>query len=510
MLARISERAAPTAELALALGRRCLVQDHPAEALQWLVRARSLATAGSPLVVARIAFLLGAIHLGRDESVATDAVLAWAEGVLGRKAEASADVAHLRALLAEQRGEREAALALYRRVLQRASVALTPMTQVLAMRNLAAALAHSRPRESAGLYGMSLAVLEADELDAATRCAIDNGMGYALLCTGDVEGARLKLDQARTEARRVGSERVEIFARFNLAIVDELCGDLSGAAARLLDVARDAEAQQLDELLGWTRIRRAWLHLRSRDRAAAAAALRESFAGAPRSEHRDAIATLKALLALTERPAPSRAELAALAAAYGERDDALTEFTLMLWIARADATGGRIAAARRSVARACVLAADRGFRLGTSWWSPELVSVARELAPAEYADVADDLIAAPGAQGGERAAEVALARDGGVAIDGRPIPDAAWRQGRSGSGVLRRYFRALVSAYPAPLGRDELADLLWPESEGDKAVRNLYDATKDLRRVLTAIPGVRLEVVEGTYRLGFAPNVRLR
>jgi len=75
--------------------------------------------------------------------------------------------------------------------------------------------------------------------------------------------------------------------------------------------------------------------------------------------------------------------------------------------------------------------------------------------------------------------------------------------------VLRRYFRALLSAYPAALGRDELADLLWPESEGDKAVRNLYGATKDLRSVLAAVPGMRLQVSEGTYSLIFASEIAL-
>src|SRR5205814_3975020 len=207
-------------DLLVARGRRALVHERSDEAMTYLVRAQSLATARTPLLIGRIAFLLGAIHLGRDEEVATDAVLAWAEGFLGAKADANADVVHLRALLAERRGQRDVATALYRRVLQRANVALTPMTRVLAMRNLAATLAHSHPRESSGLYAMALATLDADELDAGTRSTIDNGMGYALLCAGDIEGARLKLDQAHDEAHLLGNERVEVFASFNLAIAD--------------------------------------------------------------------------------------------------------------------------------------------------------------------------------------------------------------------------------------------------------------------------------------------------
>jgi DNA-binding SARP family transcriptional activator len=96
-----------------------------------------------------------------------------------------------------------------------------------------------------------------------------------------------------------------------------------------------------------------------------------------------------------------------------------------------------------------------------------------------------------------------------VSVDGEPLDESAWRVGRSGSGVLRRYFRALLSAYPAALLRDGLADLLWPQSEGDKAVRNLYASTKDLRRVLAGVPGVGLEVAEGRSRLTVARNVRV-
>jgi len=50
---------------------------------------------------------------------------------------------------------------------------------------------------------------------------------------------------------------------------------------------------------------------------------------------------------------------------------------------------------------------------------------------------------------------------------------------------------------------------IWPESEGDKAVRNLYDATKDLRRVLVAMPGVQLRVTEQTYGLVLASSARV-
>jgi len=40
-------------------------------------------------------------------------------------------------------------------------------------------------------------------------------------------------------------------------------------------------------------------------------------------------------------------------------------------------------------------------------------------------------------------------------------------------------------------------------------VRNLYAATKDLRRVLAAAPGLRLTAREGGYALETDPNVKM-
>ena len=509
LFARVAEDPSD-AELALARGRRALVHNRSDDAVRWLVQAQSLASSNAPLVVARIAFLLGSTYVSRNELVAADSMLAWAEGMLGRRSATSADVLHLRALIAEARGERDESMALYRDVLKRANIALTPISRVIAMRNLAEALAHSEPHESSALYGLALAVLDADELDTAMRCTIDNGMGYALLCGGDIDGARLKLEQALTEALRVGSARVQLYAKFNLSIVDEVSGDLAQAEAGLRAVEADAQRLMVEGLAPWVSIRLAWLQLRSGARAAARITLRQAFPSPPGIGYRDAVAALTAILDLDERRSSSRAKLSALAAAYRGRGDALTEFALTLWVAHADAAGGRIAAARRNVTRACVLGSERGFRLSTNWWASELVTVAREHAPAEMGAFVDRLIAPPSMPSPSRARAVVVSRDGNITIDGRTLDESSWRSGRSGSGVLRRYFRALLSAYPAAIGRDELADLLWPESEGDKAVRNLYGATKDLRSVLAAVPGMRLQVSEGTYSLIFASEIALR
>jgi hypothetical protein len=303
---------------------------------------------------------------------------------------------------------------------------------------------------------------------------------------------------------------VQLYARFNLAIVDELSGDITAAEDGLRSIVTDAPRFGIADLAGWARIRLVWLALRSKGRAAATAALRQAFPSTPGLGYRDALATLNALMHLEDRRASSRAELAALAAIYRGRGDALTEFTLTLWLAHADVIGGRAAAARRNVQRACTLGSARGFRLGTNWWSEELVSVAREHATPEFAAFVERLFVAPVTSRGEPARAVVVSRDGSVTVDGHELDAASWRIGRSGSGVLLRYFRALLSAYPAALSRDALADLLWPQSEGDKAIRNLYAATKDLRRVVADVPGVRLDVTEGAYRLTFARNVSVR
>jgi DNA-binding SARP family transcriptional activator len=60
------------------------------------------------------------------------------------------------------------------------------------------------------------------------------------------------------------------------------------------------------------------------------------------------------------------------------------------------------------------------------------------------------------------------------------------------------------------VARDDLADQLWPDSEGDKAVRNLYATMKDLRRVLTAAPGLRAVARGGDYALEMDDNVVMR
>ena len=102
---------------------------------------------------------------------------------------------------------------------------------------------------------------------------------------------------------------------------------------------------------------------------------------------------------------------------------------------------------------------------------------------------------------------VAVTRDE-IVVNGTALPSDLWQR-RSGARVLRRLHGLLVAAHPAAVARDELVDQLWPESDGDKAVRNLYAATKDLRRVIASAPGLTLVARGGGYALVGAPNVSI-
>jgi hypothetical protein len=96
-----------------------------------------------------------------------------------------------------------------------------------------------------------------------------------------------------------------------------------------------------------------------------------------------------------------------------------------------------------------------------------------------------------------------------IHVRGSAVGADVWQR-RSGARVLRRLFALLVAAHPLGVSRDRLADELWPDSEGDKAVRNLYAATKDLRRVLATAGGIRLVAGGGTYRLEADQDVTIQ
>jgi hypothetical protein len=143
-------------------------------------------------------------------------------------------------------------------------------------------------------------------------------------------------------------------------------------------------------------------------------------------------------------------------------------------------------------------------RVSPSWWAREVIEAAR-VDGGE--DCAGDLLATTvGIVDVPR--EAVEIRGDDIRVAGTALPTAAWQR-RSGARVLRRLFALLVAAHPRVLSRDELTDELWPESEGDKAVRNLYAATKDLRRVLASAPGLQLVAGGGGYAIEAEPNVTI-
>src|SRR5205814_1268357 len=75
------------------------------------------------------------------------------------------DILHLRALIADRRGERKDAIAFYRRAIAKAGSALSPLSRVLELRNLAETLAHESPAEALTMYRHALETLRAHDLD---------------------------------------------------------------------------------------------------------------------------------------------------------------------------------------------------------------------------------------------------------------------------------------------------------------------------------------------------------
>lgn len=498
------------AETAYAAGVLAVNDRDFESAITWLVRAQSIVDPSQQALIARIAFELGYVHLARAEVVTTEAVIAWAEALLGEHAAVASDLLQLRALVADRLGDYRAAIALYRGAIARSGRALTPQTRVLAMANLAVALEHRNPAESVSLCNLCIAMLETGRVHPGVAPAILNIKGYSLICQGDLAAARTALGRAVTMA---GSDNhtIRAFGSFNLAIVDELAGNPVSARTRLEALARDRAAEPANEFVGWIHVRLAWLDVLDERPAAAEARLQKAFGAHTPAAHATSISIVLALIALSQGNASNaRAELTRLAATARERGDLLTAFTLNLWCAVVEHRGGRQQAALRAVTAAHAIGHEAGFRVSPNWWSEELGRTARRVARAEQRSFFDGLLG-PTLDGRRTSspASVHIESTCSIAIRGRPLGDDAWREGRTGRRVLQRYFGALVAAHPASLERQALCDELWPDSDGDRAVANLYAATNDLRRVLAAVPGVRVRAAEHRVWLDLDENVVL-
>ena len=500
-LARLSPEAiANDAGLSYLAGVTATLNADQNGAIRHLLRAQALASTEEEALTARIAFELGYLYLSRAEHAAADATLLRAHE--GKGQVAPPDVEHLRALIADASGNYREAREAYRSAIGRSSRALTRVTQVLALTNLAVSLNHRDPRESVSLCGLALATMDAEQLHPQIRPSVRNVMGYALTCLGELDLAREALEGARNDARELKQPRIELYAMFNLAIVDELEGRGPDANAALQDVSERARRADLTALDGWTVVRRAWLRLRDGDTDAAHGLVSERFAAHVPVAYADALRMLQAVEDVrANKYGRARSTLLELVRTYGDKDDELDRFVALLWLATLYRNSGRDALARRSCNEACALGQTHGFRVATNFWDADLATTARACSAPEYVDFVAGLIGgAPLAQPRPRPT-VVIASDGTIVLDGTPLSDDVWREGRTGRRQLRRLFDALYAAYPSAIERGQLADLLWPDSDGDRSIANLYAAINDLRHVLSAVPGVTLEVRDGAYAL---------
>lgn len=496
-----------SAGLAFAAGRLAALEGDSAQAVDWLTKAQSALDTDEWRLAARIAFELGCLYLGGPEIDAAEVVLTWGEEAAAPHSERSADILHLRALLLEARGRRQESLELYQRALGCTATAMSQLTRVLLMRDLAAGLTHRQPAESVALCGLALATIAAEGLDDFYRAGVRNVMSYALTCEGrPAEGAAMA-QSTFVDATRFGNQRIELYALFNRGIALELLGDYDGAKAVLYAILRAASRD--DPLIGWTKLRLAWLSVLGGDPEGA----RDEIATAARDTrgdiHAKGVAMLRAVVAAESREYASAEEtFTSLARSCEEGADSMNCFVIQLWIARVRAETGRRSAARRSLGLALALSRSGPFTLSANWWSPQLPRTALLLAKSESeTEWARSLFAPTGLAAPPPRRRVEIQLDGEIRVEGKPTDPDGWRKGRTGVYVLRRYFIALLAAYPATLRRDEVADILWPDSDGDRAIRNLYAATTDLRTVLSAVPGVRVVVADHRYRLDLDPEV---
>lgn len=485
------------ARLAYAAGRAEVLRGNREAALKAYVRVQTNAPASDNELVARLAFELGSLWLGEGRISAAEAVADWAVG-LTPSVRRFADLQHLRALLAEARGQRAHALRCYRLATRASSRTLTPLTSVLAMRNQAAMAAHESPLDAVALYQMALHQIQHLDVDPSFVPGLLNGLGYALICAGDLTRANVTLREAVVAARAQARSDVEAYSEFNLSIVLELRDDLT-EARRCIDRARERSlAIGLPDLVVWCDLRSVWLDLKS----APVEDIRYRLAGAvlgKSDHHNETIATLSAFVDLATGQASAASDaFAELSRSYALRADFLTAFVLELWQAAAarEARGDRYALpiARRSLQSG----SERGYSVSPNWWMQDIVSTARDLADRRWRGYADNLFDVRARLA--RASPVVEIVGTQITIDGHPLEEAVWR-GRPGARITRRCFELLVSAYPGGIQTDRLADLLWPEAEGDRAIQSLYGVTKEIHRVLSRVPGVRLVSLGGTYSL---------
>lgn len=502
-----SAEAEASAELSYAKGVLASQKGDQIAATKWLTRAHALGNEGDRALSSRIGLELGVIYLATGERVAADAILAQLEARADSTGP-SADQLLLRGLLYRDIGDHRSAQPLFRAALAGSGDALTPQTQVLALVNLAVAVEHADPSEAVALCRLARAVIEREALDPRWRPRIWNIEGYAQLCRGNLAQARVSLTAAIREAHSLAVRVHELRARFNLAIVDELEGEVQRADAGLSELENVESDEPAEQLRTWAAIRRAWIALGRSDLVPAYRLL--EVPGRKARCYWEALDTLHMRLAATEGDFDLAEKLLReLVTGYREREDHLIAMVLLLWRAHIEVISGSRVHARGFLAEAWEIGTRHGFLVAPSWWAGEIVETAKALSVGTPMWTWAVSLVSPGPHGDRRPRSVAISRDGDVVIAGATFDRERWRRGGTGSRVLQRYLALLAVAYPGRVSRDRLADTLWPESDGDRAVNNLYAATSDLRRVLRGVDGVTLVCDPRGYGLRLHPNARV-
>jgi tetratricopeptide (TPR) repeat protein len=479
------------------------------EATRWLTRALALTPEAHRALSARIGSELALVYLGGGDRVAADAVLAQIETREGVTRSPSAERLLLQGLLYKDIGDHHSAKPLYRQALARSKHAVTPITQVLALVNLAIALEHTSPSESLALCGLANELIDQERLDPRLRGNVWNVLGYTEVCAGNLTAGRAALNRAVEEADASGVAIYGLRARFNLTIVDELEGDLGSAEAGLRAIREIKGDDGSEPLAVWAAIRSAWIALERSDPLRASRDL-EGPARKARC-HWEAVETVRMRIAIIDGDFElARKLLVPLVAGYRGREDLLIAMTLLLWGARLEDAAGHTQRARRFLDEAWEIGSRHSFVVAPSWWSREIVASARSLAVGTRMATWVASLHAPMFGENRSLRQVVLTTGGDILLGGSSLGSSRWRGAGAGRRVLRRYLGLLVAAYPHWLPRDQVADALWPHSDGDRATSNLYAATSDLRCVLRGVDGVGLQCSDGAYGLTLQGNVTIR
>jgi tetratricopeptide (TPR) repeat protein len=491
------------AGLAYAAGYAAVLQGRAEEGTAWLTTAYALVQSDERALQARVAFELGALYLTRASFSPVEVLVLGTESLFGEQP--SPDLLHLRALAASGMGDDRRAEELFRAAIRGNGETLTPATTVLAMINLAASANQHDPDEALALTDLALGLIAANQLHPRMRAAANNVMGYALIALGRLDEARERLELAAVEAIQYDNPRVAGYASFNHAIVDELEGKIAQALERLLKL-REECGGSLADLAGWAALRALWLRLLMEWSDADDLALREAELTLRSARYNEAIVCIRSVLAFGRgQLALARSGFDAVRRTAAGRGDVLTEFVMLLQLLRVERAAGRTQRATWLARQVSQLLRPRAFRLSPNWWTGDLVEVFRECG--SEPGLASRLVLPASRGSAQSRPSVELRPDGTVRVADIPV-SLGWQTGKTGRRVLLRLFLKLLSVWPASVPRDALADQLWPESDGDAAVHNLYAAANDLRKILGDLPGVRLTLGKSGYALLLDENVR--